>query len=86
MDGPPRASSRLEFLRQAEEMRRRLEQLAVYMGVGLNNGEVEKMILLDFGRVRRSTRLAEVPEGSNLRREIAREHWGIVRALIARQG
>lgn len=86
MDDPSRASSRLEFLQQAEDMRRRLEQLAGYMGVDLIDGEVEQMMLLDFEKARRSTRLAKVPKGSTLRREIAREHWGLVRIVIARQG
>lgn len=83
MDGPSRASSRLEFLQQAEEMRRRLEKLAGYMGVDLVGSQVEEMILMDFERIRRATRLAEVPEGSTLRREIARERWGVVRIAMA---
>ncbi|TID16413.1 HET-domain-containing protein [Venturia nashicola] len=72
LDRASRASSRLEFLQQAEEMRRRLEKLAEYMGVDVVNGEVEHMMLLDFGQARRSTRL---PDRSSLRREIARASY-----------
>jgi hypothetical protein len=81
-DGPYRASSRLEFLRQAEDMRKNLERLAENMGVKLGQGEVEKKLLLDFLHPRRANKLAKVPVGSSLRREIVRELWDLVRRVV----
>jgi hypothetical protein len=81
-DGPYRASSRIEFLRQAEEMRRRLEQLADHMGVELVPGELEQKFLLSFSRPKSSNKLAKIPKESGLRREIAREHWNLVRSVV----
>jgi hypothetical protein len=82
-EGPYRASSRIEFLRQVEAMRRRLEHLAVDMGVSLDPEELDQKFFLSFSRPKPSNRLAKIPKGSNSQRELARAHWELVRNVVS---